>query len=234
MNKMKRTGVFIVAVTILFISNIATAQPQVAQSTKKPLKLTESVNKRYGAFNVDFEYYQEDAWAGNSNLEVKITTTTDHEENLKLIKFEFDDSTQSIIEKINELGQNSSNEGLRRTQYRYAFSIKKEAIPQPYYIKLRFEPPEKDSHPNDIEYTDILITFTLSIGVRSSGLLKVFNDSSIEGDPLVCTTGGHQSVFVPIVNNYPRYPAYIEAIQVTSEPPGLIQSIVDFEALWPC
>lgn len=197
-------------------------QPQV----KRFFKLSEPVNKSYGKFNIDFEYNEEDAWAGNNNLEVRVTVTTIEKKNLKFLGFELDDSSRTVIQRAERLSENSSNDGLLKTEYRCIFAINEQVIPQTYNVRLRFEPPDKIGHPGNEEYADIIVPFGLNVGVRSGGLLKFFDGPEDKLGVVPCTTGDRKDFYLPLINRFPRYVVNIEKIEVTSSPGGLIRSIV--------
>jgi hypothetical protein len=215
--------IFIVVVLILLTREIATAQTTSYEPVVRPLKITEPVNRRYGNFNVDFEYYERDAFLGN-NLEVKVTVTSISNRSLKFVGFEEDDTSRSILARIDKLNENLLAGDLLRAEYRYILGIKAEAIPQIYNIKLRFEPYERDKHPKDEQYADIIKTFPLNVGVRDGGLLRMGSEDGSE--PILCTMGNQQDFYLPLINRFPRYAVNIERMEVITKPDGLIKRIV--------
>ncbi len=206
---------------------VANAQQLSSEAPARPLKITEPVNRRYGAFNIDFEYWEKDAWLGN-DLQVKVTINSISDKNLKFIGFVDDDAKRTILRKTDELSQNVAEGPLLKAEYRYTLGIKQEATPQTYNIKLRFEAPDRDKHPDDQEYSDIFKTFPLNVGVRRLGLLSIQN-SEDKPEPIVCTLGSQQDFYLPLTNNFPGYAVNIERIEVTSKPGDLIKHVVNTE-----
>ncbi len=195
---------------------------------KNALKTTRSVRREFGQFNIDFEYAEEDAWAGNERLNAVLTIQTLGKDNLQFVRFESDNAGQDLFEKVVTLSKNDSLEpGILTSPYDFALSIRKDAAPRIYNVRLRFAPPVVPGQSGKLD--DIVESFPLNIGVRDSGLLEI--DKQTLDKPIVYTLGSDQTIRLRLINHFQDYPVNIEKIEVTSEPDGLVQKVTGSSAI---
>ncbi len=200
----------------LFLSLTFTAPGQTAPpAEEKPNPDRVKITEQYGTFQVDPLYDYAAAYAGSSNLSLKITVTTDavtHKENLKIDRCVPEGAGSPI--KIEANGSQTRVESpVLITDYYYTITIDSSAEPRQHRINL------------SMQYLDNEVVnriFNLKVGVRSKGKLAVVQEEEDLEAPTFYT-GEDGSYRLTLRNNFPDYPIHIKKISVESIPADLVE-----------
>ena len=158
-------------------------------------------------------YEVEKAYAGNQNLEVVVSLTTQGTANLDLLRFEPPDQAKIRFTQISKVPSLDTATGLQTTQFKYRVSIPDDVEPRIYPITIVFGYPGNDN--------SFRTNFLLNPGVRNKGKLSVVTDDITMTEFYTGTTNPYR---LELENNFPDYPVNIRSITIKSNPLGLIQS----------
>jgi hypothetical protein len=207
---------------ILIVCLCALGQQAVAYNADtEPITLPDG--SRFAIFP---EYDRSQAYSGNDNLSLKITVIQTGKTQLVLDKCESNDARiRNEIIQITPLSgaqQEPGDEHGVKTTYLYTVNIrgdgdgKEGAYPKKYSIELTFKyADDKDAGNKPL----IRRLFSLYVGVRSNGRVKV---NTADSAPPEFLTGQQGDYTVELVNNFPDYPVIIRQVEIKSDPPGLI------------
>ncbi len=163
-------------------------------------------------FSGNVSYEVEKAYAGNSNLELIVTISTQGTTNLKLINLEASDPSKITFRKIGEDASSDAGTGLLTTEYRYLADISATTEPRIYLINLLLAYPGVEN---------INRTLWFYAGVRNKGKLNVVTDGVSTAE---FYTGTSNSYSLDLENNFPDYPVNVRAVTIKSDPAGLIET----------
>ena len=158
-------------------------------------------------------YEVEKAYAGNQNLELIVSLTTQGTANLDLLRFEPPDQAKIRFTQVSKIPSLDTATGLQTTQFKYRVSIPDDVEPRIYPITIVFGYPGNDS--------SFRTNFLLNPGVRNKGKLSVVTDDIATTEFYTGTTNAYR---LELENNFPDYPVNIRSITIKSNPLGLIQS----------
>lgn len=195
--------------TLVLVCCIAAAATSASARTFPLEKITVDGKEFFGNVSYDVEK----AYAGNQNLEVIVSLSTQGTTSLDLLRFEPPDQAKIRFTQISKVPSLDTATGLQNTQFKYLAAIPEDVEPRIYLITIVFSDPGKNDN--------LRTNFWLYLGVRNKGKLSVVTDDVTTTEFYTGTTNPYR---LELANNFPDYPVNIRSITIKSNPLGLIES----------
>lgn len=189
---------------VLFLAPVVWLLSSAAAARATSYDLSPPINNYY---NIKAEYSEKLAYAGNRNLELRVTLTTPAAvpaaERITLAGVQSVDEPRIRITPLVRAGAAGDNV--------FRVEVPAGVEPRTYKLTLEFRDPQQ---------TSILRYIDLNVGVRSQGKLRLVEAKT---DPLIL--GAAREYALRFANDYPDYDVNVNRIIIRSLPSDLIESV---------